>query len=109
MGDSNSTELNRLFASPNQELAPEVMGELQSILRLYGIDVQELFYKWESYSLKMNADKLDLKLAREFKKDIQDALERESRSKVHNIRNVQTEKRLHGATPKAASGDIFGM
>ena len=109
MSDTDSAELNKLFAPPNSELAPEVMGELQSILRLYGIDVQELFYKWESYSLKMNADNLNLKTARDFKKDIQDALERESRGKAHHIRNVPAEKRVLGATPKAAAGDIFGM
>ena len=109
MDETDSSELSKLFAAPNSGLAPEVMGELQSILRLYGIDAQELFYKWESYSMKMNIDYLDLKMARDFKKDIQEALERESRGKAHQMRNAPTEKRLVGAAPKAAGGDIFGM
>lgn len=109
MGDSDSSELRKLFASPNTGLAPEVMGELESILRLYGIDAQELFYKWESYSMKMNIDTLSLKTARDFKKDIQEALERESRGKSYHMRNAPTEKRFAGATPKASGGDIFGM
>ena len=109
MDDTDSSELRKLFTAPNSGLAPEVMGELESILRLYGIDAQELFYKWESYSMKMSVDNLNLKTAREFKKDIQEALERDSRGKAYHMRNAPTEKRLVGATPKAARGDVFGM
>ena len=118
MGDTNASELNTFF-SPNGELAPEVQAELQSILRLYGIDPQELFYKWESYSIKMGVDTLNLKIVREFKKDIQDALERESRSKAHQMRGAPSEKRAAGTTSRGsgggvgggsgAGGDIFGM
>jgi len=102
-------ELNEFFAVPSSELRPEVLGELQSILRLYSISPQDLFYKWESYSLKMGAEdtRLDLKTARNFKKDIQDTLERESRGKAHTRGQ---EKRGVGATPRAAgSSDVFGM
>lgn len=103
-------ELNELFAAPSSELKPEILGELQSVLRLYSVSPQDLFYKWESYSLKMGAEdtRLDLKTARSFKKDIQDILERESRGKAHAR---GTEKRGVGATPRAAAGssDVFGM
>ncbi|KAJ9637761.1 DNA-directed DNA polymerase alpha subunit pol12 [Coniosporium tulheliwenetii] len=105
----NMEKLNELFAAPSSELRPEVLGELQSILRLYSISPQDLFYKWESYSLKMGAEdtKLDLKTARNFKRDIQDILERESRGKAHARGQ---EKRGVGATPRAAgSSDVFGM
>jgi DNA polymerase alpha subunit B len=105
------TELNGLFASHNASLPPELLGELQSILRIHSSTPQELFYKWESYSMKMGADtRLDLRTTRDFKKDLQDVLERESRTKSH-VRSV--DKRGHGATPrtisKTTNGDVFGM
>lgn len=62
----------------------EIMGEFHSMLKLYDIDVQELFFKWESYSMKMGPDdtKLALDTVRAFKKDVQDQLEREVRGKT---------------------------
>ena len=104
-------ELNDLFAIPPiSELPPDVLGELQSILRLHSIAPQELSYKWESYTLKMGAEqtKLDLPTARAFKKDLQEMLERESRGKAH-ARSV--DKRGAYATPRSAAkgDDVFGM
>ena len=105
------TELNDLFALPPViELPPDILGELQSILRLHSISPQELSYKWESYTMKMGAEqtKLDLPTARAFKKDLQEMLERESRSKAH-IRSA--DKRGAYATPRSAAkgDDVFGM
>lgn len=105
------TELNALFAIPPiTELPPDVLGELQSILRLHSISPQELSYKWESYSLKMGSEqtRLDLPTARAFKKDLQEMLERESRGKAH-IRSV--DKRGAFATPRSTGkgDDVFGM
>ncbi|KAF5014287.1 hypothetical protein F66182_14784, partial [Fusarium sp. NRRL 66182] len=60
--DDITQELDELFASsaPNG-LTQDVLTELQSMLRLHGITPQELFYKWESYSMKMGSEdtKLD--------------------------------------------------
>ncbi|KAF2087912.1 DNA polymerase alpha/primase associated subunit [Saccharata proteae CBS 121410] len=106
--DDTSAELTELFA-PNNELPAEVLGELQSMLRLYSISPQELFYKWESYSIKMGSDtSLNLRTARDLKKDIQDALERETRGKVAH---AKLEKRAVGATQRAGGSntDVFGM
>ena len=105
------SELNELFARPaTGELAPEVIGELQSILRLHSISPQELSYKWESYTIKMGTEqtKLDLTTARAFKKDLQETLERESRGKAH-ARSV--DKRGAHATPRsvAKAEDVFAM
>ena len=51
--------------------------------------------------------KLDLATVRAFKKDLQEALERESRGKAH-VRSV--DKRGAYATPRAGRGDdVFGM
>ena len=104
-------ELNELFAIPPvTELPPDLLGELQSILRLHSISPQELSYKWESYTLKMGSEqtKLDLPTARAFKKDLQEMLERESRGKAH-VRSV--DKRGAYATPRSAAkgDDVFGM
>lgn len=110
MGD-NELELNQLFAIlPITELPPDILGELQSILRLHSISPQELSYKWESYSMKMGSEltKLDLSTVRAFKKDLQEMLERESRGKAH-VRSV--DKRGALATPRSAGkgDDMFGM
>lgn len=104
-------ELNNLFTIPPvTELPSDVLGELQSILRLHSISPQELSYKWESYTMKMGSEqtKLDLATARAFKKDLQEMLERESRGKAH-VRSV--EKRGAYATPRSATkgDDVFGM
>lgn len=106
-------ELNELFAIPPvTELPLDVLGELQSILRLHSISPVELLYKWESYTIKMGMDsdqiKLDLVTARAFKKDIQEILEREARGKAH-VRSV--DKKGAYATPRNAGkgGDVFDM
>ncbi len=104
-------ELNELFAIPPvTELTPDVLAELQSILRLHSISPQELSYKWESYSMKMGSEqtKLDLETTRAFKKDLQEMLEREARGKAH-VRSV--DKRGTYATPRSTGkgDDVFGM
>ncbi|PBP18211.1 DNA polymerase alpha/epsilon subunit B [Diplocarpon rosae] len=74
-------------------------------MRLHSIDVEELWYKWESYSMKMGSDdmKLNIETARALKRDVQDGLERDSRSKQH----LHSNKRA-GATPRAVTnnGDV---
>ena len=109
--DDNSDDLNGFFSIPGQSsIPPDILGELQSIMRLHSISAQEMFYKWESYSIKMGSEetKLDLKTVRAFKKDIQETLERETRGKAH-IRSA--DKRGVHATPRAATsnGDAYGM
>jgi DNA polymerase alpha subunit B len=104
-------ELNELFASSSPEgLSKDVLAELQSILRLHAISPQELFWKWESYSMKMGSEetKLDLKTVRAFKRDVQDNLERESRTKNNQLRGTEKKGGVM-ATPRAANNDVFGM
>ncbi|PWY94275.1 DNA polymerase [Aspergillus sclerotioniger CBS 115572] len=108
--DDPVAELNELFAAAAPDGLPkDVLTELQSILRIHSISAQELFYKWESYCLKMGPDelKMDLGTVRLFKKDVQDTLEREARGKAGR----QTDKRAAvTATPRAAAtSDVFGM
>ena len=109
--DDTKSELNELFAIPPvAELSPDVLGELQSILRVHSISPMELSYKWESYTMKMGTEqtKLDLSTARAFKKDLQEMLERDSRGKTHQR---SADKRGAHATPRSATkgGDVFGM
>jgi DNA polymerase alpha subunit B len=108
--DDVTVELNELFAATSPDGLPkDVLAVLQSILRDHSIPPQELFYKWESYCLKMGAEdtKLDLETVRLFKRDVQEALERESRGKASR----QTDKRSTvTATPRAANtADVFAM
>ncbi|KAF2148184.1 DNA polymerase [Myriangium duriaei CBS 260.36] len=103
------TELEKIFAQPNEGLPEEVTTELQSIARLHSLSEQELFYKWEAYSLKLGSENthLNFKTVRDFKKDLQDALERESRSKtqIHS----SSKKAVHNTPRPAASGDVYGV
>ncbi|KAI1076316.1 DNA polymerase subunit alpha B [Whalleya microplaca] len=110
MAETDLQELNEQFGVPNKDLAPDVVAELQSIMRMHSLSAQDLFFKWESYCIKMDMDgnNLTVESLRALKQDIQDALERSNRS--HNV-HIKTEKRS-GGTPRTAvknSGDVFGM
>ena len=102
--------INELFATPGCSLASDVSNELLTTMRLHSLSPQELFYKWESYVLKMGLmdAKLEHKLVKDFKKDLQDALERESRAKGPMMHS-STKKAA--PTPRAAGGggDVFGI
>ena len=104
-------EITKLFgASVGGTVPDDVVKELQHIVHILGIESQELFFKWESYVMKMGTEstKLDYKTVCEFKKDLQDALERESRSKGHVVH--QSASKRAAPTPRAGSGgDVFGM
>jgi len=109
MADSINAELQERFAPAGTELEPDVLTELRSIMRLHLIDVQELWYKWESYSMKMGSNdmKLNIDTVRALKEDIQDGLERDNRSKAHGLKSTKR----GGATPRnvGKSDDVFGM
>lgn len=101
--------LSELFSPPNTTLQPDILGELLSILRVHSLSPQDLFFKWESYSIKMGGENasLDYKTVRDFKKDLQDTLERESRAKGAHGQSVH---KRSTATPRANNGgDVFGM
>jgi len=103
-------DLSQYFFSSPQGLPKDVAAELQSILRLHAISPQELFFKWESYCLKMGSEEtqLDLKTVRAFKRDVQESLERESRGKNTQLRSAEKKSGVI-ATPRAANNDVFGM
>ncbi|MCJ1474789.1 DNA-directed DNA polymerase alpha subunit pol12 [Lambiella insularis] len=108
---NDSDNIHDFFSIPGRSsLPPDIRGELESIMRLHSVSAQELFFKWESYSIKMGSEdtQLDLKTVRAFKKDVQEILERDTRGKAH-MRSG--EKRSVHATPLAApgNGDAYGM
>lgn len=99
--------LNAAFDPAGRGLSPDILGVLESTLRLHSLTASELFIKWEVYCMKMGGEetKLDLETARMFAKDVQDGVERGDRSAVKSER-----KNAVHATPRAgASGDVFGM
>jgi len=108
--------LNSVFDPAGRGLAPDILEVLESILRLHSITPDELFIKWEVYSLKMGSEetKLDLPTARMFAKDVQDAVERggQDRTQKHMSGRVPGSERKSTvqATPRAVgNGDVFGM
>lgn len=106
-----TTELTERFErycdTKDHELPVDVLTELQSMLSLYSITPEELDFKWQAYNIKMGGEdsKMDVKTAREFKKTIHDALERESRGKAQQRSDV----RRNHPTPRAKGGDMYDM
>jgi DNA polymerase alpha subunit B len=104
-GGSKNAELVEHFG----DVHPDVMTELQSMLRLYDIDAQELFFKWESYSMKMGPE--DTKLTPDsvlaFKKDVQEQLEKEARGKARMQQQTPAVKRA--VRPPAGAADSFSL
>jgi DNA polymerase alpha subunit B len=108
MADSVVSEVNEKFGSGGKQLQPDVVAELQSIMRLHELTPEDLWFKWESYSMKMDMEgnNVSVTTLRAFKQDLQDALERSNRSQTH----IKSEKRT-GATPRTVTknGDVFGI
>ncbi|KAI2623372.1 DNA polymerase alpha, subunit B [Hypoxylon sp. NC1633] len=110
MADADLQELNEQFSLPDKKLEDDVISELQSIMRIHSLSVQDLYFKWESYCIKMDMDgnNLSVQSLRALKQDIQDALERSNRT--HHVQ-IKSEKRS-GGTPRTSvknGGDVYGM
>jgi hypothetical protein len=109
--DDVTTELTERFErycdTKEDQVPNDVLTELQSILHLYSISPEELDFKWQAYNMKMGGEenKMDLKTARDFRKTIQDALERESKQKAHQRNEVKRAQ----PTPRAKGGDMYDM
>lgn len=103
------TELHEFF-SPNKPLEPDVLSELQSIMRLHNLSAQDLFFKWESYCIKMDIDAqvVTLTTVRNLKQTIQDALESGNNNRKVATR-VSATPRGAGAARGVGVGDVFGV
>ncbi|OPB37425.1 DNA polymerase alpha-primase complex, polymerase-associated subunit B [Trichoderma guizhouense] len=99
-------EIRSRFA-PNGTLEPDVVSELQSMGRLHDISAEDLYFKWESYCIKMDVDAQAVTLSnvRGLKQSIQDELEKSQRRL-----QVKSERKMAPTPrPKAGKGDVFGM
>ncbi|PWW79524.1 DNA polymerase alpha, subunit B [Tuber magnatum] len=106
MGSSVSETIAERFG----ELAPEVLGELERMLRIYGYDAEELFCKWESYCMKMGPEntKLNLDTALAFKKDVRELYEKEMKSKTR-LRGANTSRPVVRTPRVKNTGDHVGF
>lgn len=108
MADPTVAELKELFGAGDKGLGQDIVTEMQSIMRLHNLAPQDLFFKWESYCIKLDMDEIQPSYdkMRAFKQDLQDTLEKTTRTQVHS----KPEKRA-GATPRTTTkgGDVFGM
>jgi DNA polymerase alpha subunit B len=103
----SDNEIGELFSVPDTDLRASIIAELKSILRIHNVSAEDLSFKWESYCLKMGSEDthLDIKTVQDFKKDLQENLEQESRGKVG-----KPAERRAAATPRAGlGGDVFDM
>lgn len=106
-------ELHEFF-SPNKPLEPDVLSELQSVMRLHNLSAQDLFFKWESYCIKMDIDAqvVSLSAVRNLKQTIQDALESGQSSRKMTGRVSATPRApgaVRGAGGGGGVGDVFGV
>lgn len=94
--------------SPNKPLEQDVLYEIQSILRLHALSVDDLFFKWDAYCIKMDLEAqlaLSLPNLRHLKQSIQDELE-----KSHRATQARAERKVNAAPRGGVSaGDVFGM
>jgi len=108
MAEATVAELLERFQTGGKELEPDVVRVLQSTMKMHQLSAEDLYFKWESYCIRMEADEREpsMERLRAFKQDLLDALERSNRSQA----NSKPDKRVT-ATPRAAikNGDVFGM
>ncbi|KAH6611242.1 hypothetical protein Trco_001262 [Trichoderma cornu-damae] len=101
-------EIQSRFA-PNGTLEPDVVSELQSMAKLHGISAEDLYFKWESYCIKMDVDAQAVTLSnvRGLKQSILDELEKSQRRV-----QLKSERKM-APTPRPKAGakgaDVFGM
>ena len=101
--------ISAAFAPQGQEIPEDIMGVLESVLRLHSISAQDLYYKWETYCMTMGDEtSLNLGTARMFQKSVQDVVERGHHGKPSGRGSER--KSILTATPRVAtSGDVFNM
>ncbi|KAI2643495.1 DNA polymerase alpha/epsilon subunit B [Xylaria nigripes] len=110
MEEAEVQEINERFSNGQKPLEHNVVVELQSIMRLHSLSVQDLYFKWDSYCIKMDMDELEVSVEAlaALRQDLLDALERSNRS--HQAK-IKSEKRT-GVAPRNAvknGGDVFDM
>ncbi|PHH86037.1 hypothetical protein CDD83_10839 [Cordyceps sp. RAO-2017] len=97
--------------SPDKALEPDVEAELRSMMRLYDLSAEDLFFKWESHCIRMERDVAAMSLAevRALKRGIQDELEERRRREAAHAHAATGRRRVGVPTPGKAAADVFGM
>lgn len=93
-------------------IEPDVLSELQSIMRIHDLSIDDLFFKWESYCIRLDlpvqSSALTLANVRNLKQNIQDDLEKTLRTGAAS--HAPRSERKPTATPRANNNsDVFGM
>ncbi|KAG9255436.1 DNA polymerase alpha subunit B N-terminal-domain-containing protein [Emericellopsis atlantica] len=103
MADKMDEELSARF-SPNKPLPPDILSELQSIMRLHDLSPEDIYLKWDSYCLRMDYEAQDVTLAkiRSLKHAIQDTLEKDSSRRALHSKTSATPRQPRG-------GDVYGI
>lgn len=120
MADTVARLNERFGAGDDRPLEPDIVVQLQSIMNMHALPVQELFYKWEAYCIKMDLPldqaALTMERLRAFKQNLQDALERRNQEQQSmpqvssHAKKIKTERMA--ATPRrnaAKGGDVYGL
>lgn len=76
------------------------------MLHIFGVDAEELYYKWESYGIQMDVTSVTLETVRAFKKNVQDRLDKEMAQKRRAQQNQSSVHKTPRA-PAAVGGDMF--
>ncbi|KAI5840173.1 DNA polymerase alpha subunit B N-terminal-domain-containing protein [Morchella snyderi] len=91
------------LASYFGSLPADVGTELHAMLRLHNINAEELFYKWESYCMKMGPDtRPTLDTVAAFRKDVRDQLEKEMRARSRTQQHQTPARRKPAAAAAGA-------
>jgi len=101
MGDPDAALLAKFGT-----LEPDVLAELKSMMRLHDLSAEEVFWKWEAFSIKMDIDvgEVSLSAVRNLKANLQGELEK----KNSKAREIKVERKVVG-TPKGGVGDVYGV
>ncbi|KAK4142481.1 DNA polymerase alpha subunit B N-terminal-domain-containing protein [Dichotomopilus funicola] len=118
---ADTAELNERFGTGSgKPLEPDVVHLLQSLMRTHNLSAQDLFFKWESYGMKMGLDdfQVSIETLTAFSRSLLDELERSNRAQGAAAQGSRADKRV-GATPRGVrggattggggGGDVFGM
>ncbi|EEY21402.1 DNA polymerase subunit alpha B [Verticillium alfalfae VaMs.102] len=102
-------ELQERFGSGHDSIEPDVINEMQSIMRLYELSAEDLYYKW-GVLLHQDGDGCGDSLRSRLCETSSRIFRMPWRKNTRQQTQVKTEKRA-GATPRAAraGGDVYGM
>ncbi len=130
MADATVAKLNERFAAGNQTLEPDSVVQLQSIMEMHGLSMQDLFFKWEAYCIKMDVQldgtgsntAMTMERLRAFKQDLQDALVRRNQGQQTKgtgsavlgdgmiaHKKIKAERKMQATPRNAAKADVFGL